>query len=311
MQPHEMHWIEYFSSAGHRDVAPLAAGMEGSVYQLGRGLVGKVWDRREAGELKRLQEFYADIATAELAFATPEILDVLEVEGIAVTIERELSGRPLKQLAGDGVPSEADESVMEVLRGLASVPATVAMRQLAVLDEPAALWAEAGAWPVALNGLLRRRVEAFGEQLGAAVEDFDEIFDQVMALVARQGDRPQSVVHGDVCLENILVDDELRLTALLDFGFMSTAGDPAWDASIAAGIVDMYGPHAREVDDRLTHRVADEFGYPVELLLGYRAAYGIATANAYDPQGADGHFAWCAAVLRRDDVREALAAGPR
>ncbi|GAA2802793.1 hypothetical protein GCM10010441_29390 [Kitasatospora paracochleata] len=308
MQSHETNWIEYFSSGGHRDVVPLAAGMEGAVYRLGQGLVGKVWGQREAAELKRLQEFYADISAAGLSFATPQILEVREVEGTSVTIERELAGRPLKQFVGDGVPPEADAAVVEVLRGLASVPATAAMHQLAVLDESTPLWEGAGSWAAALNGLLRRRVDVFGDQLRSAVADFDGVFNQVAELVSRQADRPQSVVHGDVCLENILVDDDLRLTALLDFGFLSGAGDPAWDASITAGIVDMYGPHAREVDDRLTHRMAREFGYPVELLLGYRAAYGIAAANAYDPHGADGHFAWCAAVLRREDVREALGA---
>ncbi|MFF2142139.1 phosphotransferase family protein [Kitasatospora sp. NPDC058190] len=306
MQSHQTNWIEYFSSAGHRDVVPLAAGMEGAVYRLGQGLIGKAWGRREAAELKRLQEFYADVSTAGLSFATPQILEVREVEGTSVTIEQELAGRPLKQLVRDGMPPGADEAVVEALRGLASVPATPAMRQLAVLDEPTPLWDGAESWPVALNGLLHRRIAAFGYQLRTAVVDFDDMFSQVAELIARQGDRPQSVVHGDVCLENILVDDELRLTALLDFGFLSGAGDPAWDASIAAGIVDMYGPHAREIDDRLTARVAREFAYPMELLLGYRAAYGIAASNAYDPNGADGHFAWCAAVLGRKDVRETL-----
>ncbi|TQF01932.1 aminoglycoside phosphotransferase family protein [Kitasatospora acidiphila] len=308
MQSHETNWIEYFSSGGYRDVVPLAAGMEGAVYRLGQGLVAKVWGRREAAELKRLQKFYSDISRAGLSFATPQILEVREVDGNAVTIERELMGRPLKQFVGAGVPPEADAAVIEVLRGLAMVPATAAMRQLAVLDEPTPLWEGAENWAAALNGLLQRRVASFGDQLRLVVDGFDVVFSQVAELVSRQAERPQSVVHGDVCLENILVGDDLRLTALLDFGFLSGAGDPAWDASIAAGIVDMYGPHAREVDDRLTHRVAREFGYPVELLLGYRAAYGIAASNAYDPNGADGHFSWCAAVLGREDVREALEA---
>ena len=38
-------------------------------------------------------------------------------------------------------------------------------------------------------------------------------------------------------------------------------------------------------------------------MLLYRAAYAIATANAF---GADGHFPWCAAMLEREDVVETL-----
>ncbi|WP_344639631.1 phosphotransferase family protein [Kitasatospora cystarginea] len=291
MQSHDRNWVEYFAGVGHQVVTPLAAGMEGAVYRLGGGLIGKVWGRRGIAELTSLQEFYDDITAARLPFATPQILDVLKVERTSVTIERELPGRPLKQAVSrrPGNQLLAEDAVVEVLHALATVPASATMHRLAVLDEQQPLW----------NGadLLRAAVAPVG---------FEYVHGRLLELVDRQTSRPLSVVHGDLCAENILVDDDLRPVALLDFGFLSTVGDPAFDASVAAGILDMYGPAAREVDDRLTARIAREFGYPVELLLLYRVAYSIATANAYALDGDDGHFAWCAQVLQRDDILEVL-----
>ncbi len=69
--------------------------MEGAIYRLGDETVAKVWGRRRERELVRMQSFYADVARARLPFASPEILRVEEVNGAAVTFERELHGEPL------------------------------------------------------------------------------------------------------------------------------------------------------------------------------------------------------------------------
>lgn len=52
-------------------------------------------------------------------------------------------------------------------------------------------------------------------------------------------------------------------------GRLTTEGDPAFDAAVAA-------------------------------------AYSLITANAYDPAGRDGHFAWCVTALNRADITRAL-----
>src|SRR5690606_30400845 len=135
---------------------------------------------------------------------------------------------------------------------------------------------------------------------------FDRKLDSVLSLLHSLPDVEPQFVHGDICPENILVDSSGAPTALLDWGFFTTAGDNSFEASCAAGFFDMYGPDARSVDDTLVRRFADELGHPVELQLLYRAAYAIAGANSYGADGADGHFMWCAAALNRDDVTERL-----
>jgi hypothetical protein len=92
----------------------------------------------------------------------------------------------------------------------------------------------------------------------------------------------------------------------MDFGFLSTVGDPRLDASITAVIMNMYGPHAAAIADTLTDRFVAELGYLVEVLLIYQAAYAIVTSNVFTPDGSDGHFPWCVAQLTRAEVTAAL-----
>jgi aminoglycoside phosphotransferase (APT) family kinase protein len=113
-------------------------------------------------------------------------------------------------------------------------------------------------------------------------------------------------VSGDLFGENILVDEEFCPVAVLDFGFLSTAGDPLLDAAISAVIMNMYGPSAPAIGEALTDQLAAGLGYPPEVLLMYQAAYAVATSNAFTADGSDGHFRWCIAQLRRPRITAAL-----
>lgn len=306
--PHTRRWLEHFRSEGH-DPQPLAAGVEGAIYDLGRGLVAKVWRERGAAELAPMQAFYADVAAAGLPFETPEILAVKQVEGTSVTYERRLPGEPLdRRLSLDdaGADPAAARCVTEVLRALAAVPATAAMRRLAVLDEDRPLWEGAATFRAALLALLRRRADRFGPVIRRHLPDFDLRYARLQDRLAALSACPDTVVHGDLVTGNILVDEQARPLAVLDFGFLATAGDPRLDAAIAACVLNMYGPHAPAITDALTAQLAGDLGYPVEVLLTYQAAYAVATSNAFASDGSDGHFPWCIRQLRRPDVADAL-----
>lgn len=305
---HTQQWLDHFSSQGH-NAKPLAAGVEGAIYDLGDRLVAKVWRERRVAELERMQTFYADVAAAHLPFSTPEILQVEQVDGASVTYERKLPGEPLQQRLGAEdreISQSAIDCVLEVLRDLATVPASSSMRQLAVLDEDLPFWADAGTFQSALLSLLGRRVARFGPVIREHLPDFDYRFTALQERLTLLGTCPDTVIHGDLFGPNILVDDQSRPLAVLDFGFLTTAGDPRLDAAITASVMNMYGPHALTITQELTARFARELSYSTEALLTYQAAYSVATSNAFTPDGDDGHFAWCIAQLRRADISQAL-----
>jgi Ser/Thr protein kinase RdoA (MazF antagonist) len=285
----------------------LASGMEGRVYRIAPGLVAKAWFRRTARDLLPLQLFYADLRAVGVPLETPEILEIAQAHSWALTIERELPGTPLAPPEdATSVSVTVKHCLLQTLEAIRQVPARDAQRQLAVLDEPRPLWSDANGWTDALTGLMDRRLLLFGAQLRRAVRGFDAKIERIRKQLEGLSGRPLTLIHGDLIPVNLMVDRTLRPIGVLDFGFMSTAGDPAFDATVAASTFNMYGRHARANDDELTRFFAVALGYDLETMLLYKMVYAAITSNAYDSLGADGHFAWCARVLDRDDVEDLL-----
>jgi aminoglycoside phosphotransferase (APT) family kinase protein len=308
-QTHTPHWLRYFASEGFPDAEPLAAGVEGAIYRLGGGLVAKVWGRKREPELVAMQRFYADVAAAGLPFATPLVRAVHEVDGVAVTFEDELFGRPLQDhlsIEDQVLDPAAVDCLTTVLCALATVPCTDTMRRLAVLDEDRPFWAGTDAFPTALTALLRRRVARYGPLLRTHVPDLDLRITRLTQQLADLPPVPPTVIHGDLFGANILVDHEKRPTAVLDFGFLTTCGDPRLDAGISAAIMNMYGPHAPDITRTLTTHLANALQYPKETLVLYQAAYAVATSNAFTDDGTDGHFTWCLTQLTSPELATQL-----
>lgn len=303
-------WIDYFRVSGFPEARGLSVGMEGAVYMLAEGeLVAKVWLSQTRAELERLKAFYDRLAEAAGPLATPRIHEIRVVDGVLVSLERYLPGTSLGTCLQQDA-SHADElgmsALISVLQVLGAVAPHPEFRQLATLGEQVSPWAQASSWSSALEGLIDRRMARFGGHLERSVPDVDRVRDAVGKFLKSRDDQPMSLIHGDLCGANIIVDDQRRPLAVIDFGFLTTVGDPAFDASISGGIFNMYGLHARQIDDEVTRALSRALGHPLETLLAYRAAYGLLTSNAYSPDGSDGHFQWCVSMLRRDDVRSSL-----
>jgi hypothetical protein len=289
----------------------IGQGMEGAVYDLGDGTVRKVWFDRRPEDVLPLKAFLDELP--ELPFRTPRIREIFAGEGgLAVSVEDKLTGVPLRAA---GLPeSVALDAFVSVVEALRSVRPGAASTALPVVGEP--FWS--GSWGESLASLVRRRAGASNVFLERDVPGFPRLLEETVADLALLGGRVSaggpvgavgavgaaaevggglSVVHGDICPPNVLMDGS-RVAAVLDWGFMSTAGDSTFEASLAAGFFDMYSPEARRLDDLLTDRFV-ELGHDRELMRLYRRAYAIVTATIYDANAGDGHYSWCVAQLAR------------
>ena len=300
-------WAAELTERGYTP-ARLAAGVEGAVFRLGNGTVAKVWNSRTEADIARLASFYGAVARAGLPFLTPEIQDVGRLNEATFSIERELPGGPLfPDHTGQSPPRDPwrRQCVADVLAALAAVTPSDEMKLLPILDEPDPLWRE-GSFNGALGQLVTRRVERSLEPASAAVPAIANLAATLAARLRAMDAGSDGLIHGDLIPANILVDDEGDIAAVLDFGFFSTVGAPAFDAAVAAAIFDMYGPGQDASCAAMEQLMRDTFGYPQEVLAVYLAAYAMTTMTMFGSSEEDGHFHWCAEVLRRPDVLGAL-----
>ncbi len=300
-------WLAYFADRGHTGVHRIGAGVEGVVYRLGEGRAAKVWSGRPPADFGLTCQVYADIAQHSLPFSTPEIFDVEDHEGVLVTYERELPGAPMRVDSAHEVyerelPAQHNNALLAVLRGLASVPGTDAMRQLTVQGDDRPLWRDHDCFRDALAALVARAAARHGAALAAYVSDFEAGVGRTQKALRALPDAPVTAIHGDLVPPNIHIDAAGRPVAVLDFGFYTTTGDPAFEAAVTAAIWDMYGPHAEEHTAELTRLFAHELGYAPATLTAYQAAYALTTYDLFGLDDRDGHFRWCAEQLRRNAV---------
>lgn len=305
---HTDDWLRYFARRGHPDPRPLAAGVEGAVYRLGEGVVAKLWSGRPPADLELTRQVHADIARCPLPFATPRILDAEERDGVLVTYERELTGRPLRPDSAAApperdLPTRETDALLTVLRALATVPGTEAMRRLTVQGDDRPLWQGHTQghtrFPDALAALVRRAARRHGHVLAARVPRLAARVESTARSLEELPDTPVTAVHGDLVPPNVHVDGAGRPVAVLDFGFFTTAGDPAFEAAVTAAVWDMYGPHAEHHTATLTHLFAAELHHDAGTMALYQSVYALTTYDLFSPDGSDGHFRWCAALLNR------------
>ncbi len=296
------------TDAGYHPGRVVGAGMEGVVVDLGDDLVAKTWHTRSAEELERLQRFYAAVSESGLALSTPTIMRVLPVGDQHATVERRLRGTPLRDEMQDRSYELADvdvHAVLDVLAAIQRVAPTGPMGSLPVLaGEPA--FDRDQTFGSSLAALVERRARRFHAVLAPEVPLLDRLVSAVASQLRALTITTSTLIHGDLIPANILVDDVHAASGILDFGFLTTVGDPRFDAAVAAGIHDMYGPRGQVNEAVLDAAIVERFSYDQQTLHVYRAAYALVTSNCFSASGSDGHFAWCAALLNRPVVRRSL-----
>ncbi|UQS25463.1 phosphotransferase family protein [Amycolatopsis thermalba] len=122
------------------------------------------------------------------------------------------------------------------------------------------------------EGFLERQVRRWKKQLDASrsrdLPGVDDLHDQLARAIPASG--PAAVVHGDYRLDNVLVDETDRITAVLDWE-MSTLGDPLTDLALLIAYAER-----GKVDLEIVSNVSTAPGYPGtdEMIARYAARSG-------------------------------------
>lgn len=85
---------------------------------------------------------------------------------------------------------------------------------------------------------LRRNLGGFASRnravIASEIGNPDALVAKATAMIAAMPERPPKVlVHGDYFPGNVMLDDDLGVSAVLDFGVFTVAGDPQLDLAVA------------------------------------------------------------------------------
>jgi aminoglycoside phosphotransferase (APT) family kinase protein len=248
--------------------------------------------------LRNLQELLATIA-GRLPFATPRI----EAFGVAgdYAIERRLAGRPMPDVFRDLARAERAVAFRNY------VAAIETLRTVTFPDRPfgqliAAPAVTADDWHgylrLSLAGFAaRNRVTLAGQfgELAALVDKAARLLDGI------DPHPPKALVHGDYFPGNVLLDQGLEVSAVIDFSVLTVVGDPLLDAVSALVFLEMNEPFS-QADCALVRVLArDRFGKAFsEAEPFYRAYFAFSLASPdYAAPPYPQLYAWSIANLAR------------
>lgn len=271
----------------------LGKGWESQIYALGDDRVLKIPHPSPGAEtLVRTQaDFTRDLPP--LPFAVPRIREILHVEGTLITIEDRIAGR----------------SLAEILPGLEGDRRKAALTAyLAVAEAMAAVRTEAEFGDLLVANPVRRahwgeylaaRLDGFADDpvLAADIPDFAAIVGRFRSRLLALPDPVKCVVHGDIWPPNVMMDDDLRVTGLIDFSYTTRVGDTLMDLAGAVCFQDIANPHGPEDTGFLMGLIEARHGTGLRDLMALYATW-FAFSFAYDHEMTE-VYAWCVDLIRK------------
>jgi aminoglycoside phosphotransferase (APT) family kinase protein len=131
-----------------------------------------------------------------------------------------------------------------------------------------------------------------------AIPGVESIVEELRSRIRRLDDPPKVLAHGDYFPGNVLMDDEFNVTGVIDFGWLTVAGDTALDlASAAIFLSAVRGHQASDAEHVHARLLAAHGGGLAEAIETYRGWYAV----RFSPYKADDAslFDWCVESLNR------------
>jgi len=282
---------------GPRDI--IGAGAESTVYALGEQEILRLPRDRpyEAGSRERIRRLLERIA-GRLPFATPEILEIGPRE--AYTIERRLPGRVMSEV----LRTASDDSRDAMLRSYVSAVEAIGDVELPeypyghLIAQPPVRQATWHAFARESLALFRARNRiTIAKEAGDPYSLFDKAADMIVALP----EKPRRVlVHGDFFPGNVLINDRLEVSGVIDFGAFTVAGDATLDLAVSYLTLELIKEtsayDARFVRDLFFERHGEEIAAAFRFYRAYLAFSMADPANAQEPYPK--LYGWSIAMLR-------------
>lgn len=208
----------------------LGKGGEGPVYERGDDALKIFLHTTDVQYLKNIKEFQNRLSRHQFTFSIPQIYEVGEVDGTLYTIEKKLHGIPMDKRIVTLASTDRQKLYGNYYGAIRQVGA-VSFPELPyghIIKTDQSITSES--WPYYLTQVLEQKTAKTRARMLELVPDFDRKVKTMSALIQTQlRDTQKQLVHCDYYLNNVLTDDDLNISAVLDFSQHCAVGDPRQD----------------------------------------------------------------------------------
>jgi hypothetical protein len=208
----------------------LGKGGEGWVYEYGNDALKVYPHNSDVQYLKNIQAFQGVLAKQHFTFDTPQIYEVGNVDGILYTVEKRLQGVQMdKKIVGMSTTDRQQlyRSYYDAIRQVNTVTfPDLSYGQIIKTSESIT----SDSWTDFLVQILDKKVAITHKKMQKIVPDYDKKVELFKLLIQKYLVSAQkNLVHCDYFLNNVLVNDDLAISAVLDFSVHAAVGDPKLD----------------------------------------------------------------------------------
>ncbi len=276
-----------------RDADLLGSGWESTIYALGASQILRI-PRPEAGSEDQVRARAAFTANLPpLPFAVPSVREISRLDGQLFVIEDRIPGQSMAAL----LPRLSGARRATALRAYLAAAEAMAVATAPgeafgdlLLDQPR----RCDKWSDYLTARVRKAAE--DDVLAAAIPGLAGIARRFIARLEAIPDPARCIVHGDIWPPNVMMNDDLQVTGLIDFSFTTRIGDHVMDLAGACHFLLATKSSSKADHDYLKELILAKHGAEVIDRIGlYAVWFAFDFAFNHDDAAV---FAWCANLIR-------------
>ncbi len=276
-----------------READLLGSGWESTIYALGDTQILRI-PRPEAGSEDQVRAQAAFTANLPpLPFAVPHVREISRIDGQLFVIEDRIAGQSMAALLPKLSGTRRATALRAYLAAAESMSITTAPGEAfgdLLHNQPM----RSDRWSDYLTARVRKAAE--DDVLAAAVPGLTRIARRFNARLEAIPDPPRCIVHGDIWPPNVMMNDDLQVTGLIDFSFTTRIGDHVMDLAGACHFLLATKASSQADHDYLKQLILAKHGAEVIDRIGlYAVWFAFDFAFNHDDAAV---FAWCANLIR-------------
>lgn len=267
---------EIFSILGIKEPVLLGEGSESQTYDYTTDKVVKIYKGLvERDNLDHLCAIYTWLSTHHLPFAVPEIYAIELHEGTVYLVEKKLAGRPISTVYAQLQTNERQRLLSNYLEAVRHLQGAILPTQPygSIFHAPGQSPVPYQSWRQFLRETAPLKLPQTQDDLRQEGIDVARLLEMFLQDIENVPDTPEkNFVHGDYFFGNVLIDDELKISAVLDVSWWSVVGDHLMDIAGAVMFLDLYKYVTPQEITSLTQQALALYGS--EILTAIRV-YGV------------------------------------